>query len=90
MDLINNKGVFSHTGENQYKSSRQAIDAMHKNKQRIFDILETARQQQVTGYRQQMTTIVGSDKKVTNMPPIRINANRTMHKYRMKQEEIEV
>ena len=36
-----------------------------------------------------MQPLVVEDKKVTNMPAIRINANRTMQKYRMKQEEIE-
>ena len=36
-----------------------------------------------------LSPMVAVDNQIARMPPIRINANRTMAKYRLKQEEIE-
>jgi hypothetical protein len=61
---------------------------MAQNKARIIDILNGAKHQSTTSYRSMMSKLVEEDVMITNMPPIRINANRTMTKYRHKQEEI--
>lgn len=62
---------------------------MEENKNRIFDILNTAKKQQITGYRSMMSSIVMEDRAIANMSTVRVNANRQMDKYRLQQEEIE-
>lgn len=62
---------------------------MEENKNRIFDILNTAKKQQITGYRSMMSSIVLEDRAIANMSTVRVNANRQMDKYRLQQEEIE-
>lgn len=62
---------------------------MEENKNRIFDILNTAKKQQITGYRSMMSSIVLEDRAIANMSTVRVNANRQMDKFRLQQEEIE-
>jgi len=62
---------------------------LEENKNRIFDILNTAKKQQITGYRSMMSSIVLEDRAIANMSTVRVNANRQMDKFRLQQEEIE-
>ena len=62
---------------------------MRANQARINGVLESARRSSIEGFRSRVAEMAVQDMKKVNMPAVRINAGRTMVKFRKKQEEAE-
>ena len=85
VDFKTKTGFYCH--QPNFQGQEQAMAEMARNKKRITLALDTARRGSLDGYWKQVGETLRGDCKVVNMPTIRINANRTMAKFRQAEEE---